>query len=153
MKKTVAITVLISLIVSLAAAFVPRAYADPPWVLVYDMSGNICDKFFLGDSINVTAICDTRYLPFNITITAPNGTVVYTKTGVNANSWTAIFSNMTDAVGDWVIELIGTGGTVGNGGWAAGSYFVIPQAPLGVIATLSACLAGFGVRKIRRRKT
>lgn len=152
MNKLALTTLLAFLMITVVIAFVPEAYAEDPWVLVYDMSGNICDEFNLGDPINITAWCDDIYLPFNITITAPNGTVAYSKTGINTNLWTAIFANMTDAVGDWTVELLGTGGVVSGEGYAAGTYFVIPQVQLGVIATLSACLAGFGVEKLRKRK-
>lgn len=155
MKKTVSKIVLFLLIVSIASVFIPRIYAgDPdtdPWVLVYDTGGNISDTFNLGDTINVTAYCASMYLPFNITITAPNSTEVYKKTGINTNWWIQIFTNMTDAPGTWLIMLDGTGKTQ-FGGWAAGTYFVIPQVPFGAIGALSASIAGFGLVKIRRRK-
>lgn len=155
MKKTASKIALLLLIVSFASAFIPRIYAeeDPydPWVLVYDTSGNISDKFNLGDTINVTAYCATVYLPFNITITAPNSTEVYKKTGINTNWWIQVFTNMTDALGEWLIMLDGTDKTT-IGGWAAGTYFVIPQVPFGAIGALSASIAGFGLVKIRRRK-
>jgi hypothetical protein len=155
MKKLVAITVLSFLIISSAIAFMPKTYAqdpDDPMVWIYDISGNPCDEFTLGASINITAYCGNTYLPFQMTIKAPNGTIVYTKTGINTNSWTAIFANMTDRLGDWEAELLGTGGVVREKGWASQTYLVVPEVPLGVIATLAACLSGFGLFKIRRRK-
>ena len=155
MKKTASKIALLLLIVSFASAFIPRIYAgdpdDDPWVLVYDTGGNISDTFNLGDTINVTAYCASMYLPFNITITAPNSTEVYKKTGINTNWWITIFTNMTDAPGSWLIMLDGTNKTA-SAGWAAGTYFVIPQVPFGAIGALSASIAGFGLIKIRRRK-
>jgi len=155
MKKIVSKIALLLLIVSFASAFIPRIHAgdpdDDPWVLVYDTGGNISDTFNLGDTINVTAYCASMYLPFNITITAPNSTEVYKKTGINTNWWITIFTNMTDALGSWLIMLDGTDKTA-YAGWAAGTYFVIPQVPFGAIGALSASIAGFGLIKIRRRK-
>jgi len=154
MSKLASITVLTTLII-IASAFMLEASAqddDDPWIRVYDKNGNLCDLFYFGDTINVTAYCATQYLPFQITITAPNGTVVYTKTGINTQTWTAKFSNMTDALGDWMVELLGTGGIKPTKGYACGTYLVIPQVPLGVITALSACLTGYGLKKIHRRK-
>ena len=153
MSKLASITVLTTLII-IASAFMLEASAqddDDPWIRVYDKNGNLCDLFYFGDTINVTAYCATQYLPFQITITAPNGTVVYTKTGINTQTWRAEFSNMTDALGDWMVEILGTEGIKYVKGYASGTYLVIPQAPLGIISTLSACLAAFELALIRRK--
>ena len=152
MNKSVSVIVLAFLAISLAIALSPKAYAEPPWIRVYDKNGKLCDVFYPGDLINITAFCDIQYLPFTLNITAPNGTVVYTKTGINTQTWTAKFSNMTDALGDWMVELLGTGGIKYVKGYASGTYLVIPQVPLGVITALSACLAGYGLKKVRKKR-
>lgn len=156
MKKIGSKIALLFLIVSFASVFIPRIYAedpdDDPQVWIYDVNGFTRDTFNIGDQVNITAYCASMYVPYNITVTDPNSVIKYSKTNIDTNSYSVLLSNVTDVYGPWVVELLGTNGVRYQGGWAAGTYFVIPQVPLGVIGALSACMAGFGLVKIRRRK-
>lgn len=116
-----------------------------PWVTTYDESGNPCDIFNLGDKVRILAYSKTT--PYDV--------YVYDPDSVERKHWVSniedfdsgLLDDISDKLGDWEVNA-GTVSTHFGTAW----YMVIPGMPLGVIATLTACFASLGLKRIIGRR-
>jgi hypothetical protein len=123
------------------------AAEENPWVSIFDESGKACDRFNVGDKVNITTYSNPIYGDYTIEVTDPTDVVKFFHTVSGGGRYTIILANITDELGLWTVEV----GPI-NAHYATGYYQVIPEAPLGVAGALAACFACFGLNKLRPTK-
>jgi len=103
------------------------------------------DQFTEGEDVGITVNCAGNYGPYEIILLYPNGTVKTVAQGlVGPIKKVYPGSTMTPEHGTYEVSA-GSASTH----YATAVYFVVPEAPLGVVAALVACLAALGYKRLR----
>jgi len=113
-----------------------------PGVATYKADGTQSDIFNVGEQVNITAYSAST--PYDIEVTL-DGTPIYTHTS-DTRRYTELITGITTTLGEYQVTA-GSSSTH----YAVAWYTVIPETPLGVAAVLTACLAGLGIHRIRKR--
>jgi len=113
-----------------------------PGVATYKADGTQSDIFNVGEQVNITAYSAST--PYNIEVTL-DGTPTYTDTS-NTRRYSKLITGITTTLGEYQVTA-GSSSTH----YAVAWYTVIPETPLGVAAVLTACLAGLGIHRIRKK--
>jgi hypothetical protein len=140
--------ILVSFVFFMVFAFItlaPNVYADGnPWVATFKEDGTPSDVFDIGEKVNITAYSAST--PYDIIVKDSDGVTRYTDTS-STPRYSKVISGITDKLGWWEVKA-GSAATFYASAW----YKVIPEVPLGVVAVLTACFAGLGVKQLRRRR-
>jgi hypothetical protein len=116
-----------------------------PWVATYDTNDNPETQFNLGDTVRIKAY--SHVTPYHIYVYKPDGTLKKTIGPINTASYLGDHNDITTDLGWWTLNVLDAQAHIG-----VGQYFVIPQVPLGVAGALTACFAGLGVKRLRRKE-
>lgn len=113
-----------------------------PGVATYKADGTQTDVFNVGEQVNITAYSAST--PYDIEVKTPGGTTIYTDTS-NTARYSKLVSGITTTLGGEFEVSAGSSSTH----YAVAWYTVIPE--VGVAAVLTACLAGLGIHRIRKK--
>jgi len=133
----------------LLASSEPLVLAEEnPGVATYDVNGNLCDRFNVGDDVNITAYSNPIYGTYTIEVRDPGTHLRLTRTVNGGGRYTEIVSDITDELGWWEVKA-GSDTTK----YASAYYEVIPEVGtlMAIVASFGA-LAGFGTTKRLRLK-
>jgi hypothetical protein len=145
MRKLILVSSLALFIVLAFTTLAPNVYADGnPWVATFKEDGTPSDVFDIGEKVNITAY--SASVPYDIIVKDSDGVTRYTDTS-STPRYSKIISGITDKLGWWEVTA-GSAETYYASAW----YKVIPEVPLGVVAVLTACFAGLGVKRLRVRR-
>jgi hypothetical protein len=170
LRKSVILLAFALLLALNLALLVPCGKAEPPgypsepqhnpYVWIEDLDDDTEDYFeYPGETVQIWSYAGDAFIPYEIRVLrsteGQSYNVPYT------GPWISV-KNITVTSAGWVQINHTDISSPGQTWWkvqiykndmeypTSGTYFVIPEVPLGIAATLIACFAGFGVRRFRR---
>ena len=117
-----------------------------PMVEIYDATFTTETDYFSTCPVTVGIKTYSNTGPYNVILVKPDTTEITLATGVAAGVWHS-FTYTCDQTGWWQAKA----GLV-TIPFGIGTFFVIPEVPLGVATTLTACFAGVGFNELRRAR-
>jgi hypothetical protein len=123
-----------------------KSQEEDPIVKIYDSTFTTETDYFSSCPVTVGIKTYSAGSPYDVILVKPNGVEITLATGVTAGVWHS-FTYTCDQTGWWAAKA--GSNTVPFG---IGTFFVIPEVPLGVVTALATCFAGLGVKQIRRRR-
>ena len=140
--------ILISLLAFMFLILVPHASAsDNPIIKIYDSTFTTETDYFTTCPVTVGIKTYSAVGSYDVLLVEPDGVTTHTlAAGVAAGVWHS-FTPTCDKIGWWTVKA----GSI-NIPFSIGTFYVIPEVPLGVATTLGACFAGIFARQLRRTK-
>jgi len=151
MRKSL-ILILSILTAFLAVSSVPNVSAsDNPIVRIYDSTFTTETDYFPTCPVTVGIKTYSAVGPYDVTLerkVAPDTWVLVTTlgTGMSAGQWHPFTYTCTQT--GWWRAKAGSA-TIE---YSVGSFFVIPEVPLGVATALTLCFTGLGITRLRRTR-
>ena len=127
------------LLISCGAVIQPVQCAN---VVTFKADGTWSDVFNVGEQVNITAYSAST--PYNIAVKNPSGITIFTDTS-STPRYSKLVSGITTTLGGEYEVSAGNSATH----YAVAWYTVIPE--VGVAAVLTACLAGLGIHRLRKK--
>jgi len=147
-RKTSTFLVLAVFAALLCFSLVKVGQAGSISVGTYDPTGLPRDVFSGGEDVRIMA--DSSDMPITITVTDPDGTVVYEETYEDYD-YDKELSGLTKKAGWYTVEASSSMDTVRKN--YASTYFnTVPEIPLGTVGAATAIFLGLGFYGLLRRK-
>jgi len=157
MRKFILVS-LISLSIFMFTALTLQANAAVVGIGTFDAStGEPKSTFEIGEDILVIVISSDW--PITLTLTLPDGSTrnlgTYDWDGTTnvegIPAYMGVWDDITEHPGSYELKAESTVAELGETQYAVTPYHVIPEAPLGVAAVLTACFAGFWIQQVLPR--
>lgn len=148
MKKTAAFVVLAVFVTLLGCCLVEVGQAGNISVGTYDTTGLARDTFGGGEDVRI--IAESTDMPITITVTDPDGDVVYSE-NYDGVIYDKILSGITEKEGWYTVEASSPIDNVRKN-YACTYLHVIPEVPLATLGATATMLFGLGFYGWVRRK-